>query len=91
MTDTMIESMLGNSFEGYGDSNIMGDAIKINKNKNVYSLLHYACSCGDLAVFQYVWDRCAKIKGRILFESGNNDTEETPLHFAVSSNNYVIV
>ncbi len=60
-----------------------------NENKKVYSLLHYASSCGDVRVFEYVWKHCKNVRG--ILNDCHNETQETPLHFAVCSNNLAIV
>ena len=51
----------------------------------MYSLLHYASSCGDIDIFSFVLDQCERLEETLLV--ANNDTDETPLHFAVSCNN----
>ena len=54
-----------------------------------YSLLHFACSTGDLDIFYFVHDKCLDL--RSVFEGEEeNSTRETPLHFAVSRNNIEI-
>ena len=54
----------------------------------VYSLLHYASSCGDLEIFGIVLDQCKNLDESLL--DAKNKTNETPLHFAVSCNNYEV-
>jgi ankyrin repeat protein len=55
--------------------------------KKVYTLLHYASSCGDEEIFRVVLDQCKNLSAILLDDRANNDTNETPLHFAVSCNN----
>eukprot|EP00347_Sterkiella_histriomuscorum_P015824 403355547 len=54
-----------------------------------YTLLHYACSCGNFDIFEYILQQIQNL-GSVLFES-ENPTKETPLHWAVLKNNYRIV
>lgn len=60
-------------------------------SEEVYSLLHYASSCGDVEIFLHVLSQCKQLDKLLLTQSQNNLTNETPLHFAVSSNNLEIV
>jgi len=55
----------------------------------VYTLLHYASSCGDEAIFILVLEQCKNLTESVY--DTNNPTQETPLHFAVSRNNIEIV
>lgn len=50
-----------------------------------YTLFHYACSAGDPEIFTYVRDKCSDLMN-FLFDTNCNQTKETPLHWAVSSN-----
>lgn len=59
-------------------------------NQGQYSLLHYAASGGDVAVFQFILDRCLNLDQQ-LFDNQSNRTKETPLHWAVSCCNKEIV
>ena len=54
----------------------------------VYSLLHYACSCGEEEIFNFVLEQCKKLP-EVLYNV-DNSTNESPLHFAVSSNSVLI-
>ena len=93
MTDTDME-------EEFGEMDLTpdrgGEGNKMNQNKTieVYSLLHYASSCGDEEIFLKVINECRCLPDILLESSGDkwsNKTCETPLHFAVDSNNIEIV
>ena len=59
-----------------------------------YTLLHFACSVGDLDIFEFVHEKCQDLKS--VFDGDDdpgtlqNSTKENPLHFAVSRNNIEI-
>ena len=57
-----------------------------------YTLMHFACSVGDLDIFEFVHSKCEELHS--LFEKDDeqntNSTKENPLHFAVSRNNIEI-
>ena len=55
-----------------------------------YSLLHYACSAGDPDIFLFIRSKCHFLY-QSLTETSSNQTNETPLHWAVSCNNIEIV
>ena len=55
-----------------------------------YTLLHYACSGGDIDIFNFVFDQCKDLKD-VLTNNSENRTGETPLHWAVACNNFDIV
>ena len=52
-------------------------------------MLHYACSCGNYQIFEYVLDHMLNIHVA-LFDT-DNPTKETPLHWAVLKNNHRVV
>lgn len=59
------------------------------RQQGEYSLLHFACSTGDLDIFAFVHEKCVDL--RSVFEGAEeNSTVETPLHFAVARNNIEI-
>jgi hypothetical protein len=55
-----------------------------------YTLFHYACSAGDPEVFAFIRDKCTDLPN-FLFDVSANKTQETPLHWAVSTNQFTIV
>ena len=93
MTDTDMEE----EFDLMNDTQDRGgEGSRANQNKTieVYSLLHYASSCGDDRIFTFVLAECRCLPDILLESSGekwSNKTCETPLHFAVNSNSIEIV
>jgi len=76
---------------GSSPSGGRGGAFKSASSEEVYTLLHYASSCGNVEIFLHVLSSCKQLDKLLLTQSQNNVTNETPLHFAVSSNNLEIV
>ena len=61
-------------------------------DSKVYTLLHYACSCGDFDIFDFVFKQCTRLSYSLEnIYHDRNLTSESPLHFAVSKNNIEIV
>jgi len=56
-----------------------------NISEGEYSLLHYACSAGDPDIFIFIKDKCKDLQN-FLFDCSANKTQETPLHWAVATN-----
>jgi ankyrin repeat protein len=54
-----------------------------------YSLFHYACSCGNFEIYDYIKSNMSNLSF-LLFDK-DNPTNETPLHWAVLKNNLRIV
>ena len=88
MTDSIYDT------RGMGSVGSDDERLNLDQNdsvKKVYTLLHYASSCGDEEIFRLVLDQCKNLPAILLDDRANNDTNETPLHFAVSCNNMEIV
>jgi len=58
-----------------------------------YSLLHYVCASGNVDIFDCILSRLSIIHGGLnkpLLDQ-ENQSKETPLHWAVLKNNYQLV
>lgn len=58
-----------------------------------YTLLHYVCASGNVDIFSFILARLSMNEGclqRSLLDQ-ENQSKETPLHWAVLKNNYQVV
>ena len=53
-----------------------------------YSLLHYACSCGNFEIFEFLVHNVSNLTNNLI--DRENPTFETPLHWAAQKNHYKI-
>jgi ankyrin repeat protein len=56
--------------------------VKLPEGPGRFTLLHYACSCGDKEIFEFVYNLCTDLEN-FLFAQNTNEEKEVPLHWAV--------
>lgn len=71
------------------DSDLKSEEDQTKVNEGEYTLFHYACSAGDPEIFTFVRDKCTDLQN-FLFDKDCNRTQETPLHWAVNTNQIII-
>ncbi|CDW75543.1 serine threonine-protein phosphatase 6 regulatory ankyrin repeat subunit a-like [Stylonychia lemnae] len=77
------------AYNSIDNSNSLTYKDMLAANQSGYTLLHFACSCGNYDIFEFILSQVQNL-AQLLFEYDNH-TKETPLHWAVLKNNYRIV